>query len=161
MSGGKIVGIVAICLAVLLGVTLVVPMIRVALFPIFAANKAIDAAEEVTEIVADGDRIVYTYEWFHRQFEGILATARQLRNAERMRAEWLTEMPARSEWDMFDKQEGDRLRSIVLGLENHLVGEIADYNAKSKMVTRQIFKGKTLPKTIDAEFVAKTLDEEG
>lgn len=158
MSGGRVALIVGGSLFVIFVVILMVPAIRVALFPVFAANKAIDAAEEVVEIVADGDRIVYSYEWFHRQFEDILANERQFRNAERSRSDWLSSMPARSEWDIFDKQEGDRLRSIVLSLENHREELIGDYNAKSKMVTRQIFKGKTLPETIDAEFVARALE---
>lgn len=56
----------------------------------------------------------------------------------------------RSTWTFEDKNEDARLNSVVLGLENHLQTQIADYNARASMATRNIFEDHVLPNYIDA-----------
>ena len=133
MSVWKIIGIVALALVLIV-------VVRVALFPLFVANTALDTAEDIVEQTLDADNVIYNYEWFKQRHEDIGATRAKVVNAEDALASFKEDAGPRSEWMFEDKDESARLRSVALGLANHLESSIAEYNARASMVNRRIFK---------------------
>lgn len=95
---------------------------------------------KIVEKTLDADNVIYNYEWFKLQHDDIRASQVQIDNAETAISEFEDGLGPRSEWDIFDKKEHGRLGSVVLGLRNHRADMIAEYNAKSRMANRSIFK---------------------
>jgi len=96
----------------------------------------------------NADNVIYNYEWFHNVYQDIVATESKTTNAEVAMSLFAESAGDRKDWTFEDKNESSRLGSVVLGLKNHREQLVADYNAKSKMINRNIFKGKTLPHTL-------------
>jgi hypothetical protein len=139
----KIVGIV-------LGVSLIMILGKVVLYPLFFAEKAIDTGYEVTDKVLEADNVIYNYEWFKNQYEDIQALEKKIRNTEVEIDTFNESLPTdRSEWTFEDKEESARLNSIKLGLMNQLEDAVAEYNARSKTATRSIFKDGVIPDTLE------------
>jgi len=140
----KILGIV-----ILIAVLVVVG--RIVLFPLFVASKVIDAATGVVERTLDPDNVIYNYEWFKLKYENYLATENKIKNAKATLETFKTDAGPRDKWSFEDKTESSRLSAIVLGLENYIEDIVAEYNAKSRMVNRSIFKAgdKILPERIE------------
>lgn len=144
----KIAIIVIIGLVVLMGVGF---GIRILFFPVHTLEKEIELAYDAQDKILDADNAIYNYEWFKQRYEDIEATTKKLNNARTQHNDYLSYLPAdRTLWDWEDKQEDSRQRSVVLGLQNHLEQLIADYNARAKMATRNIFEDSVLPDYIDA-----------
>ena len=66
-------------------------------------------------------------------------------------------------WRRDQREELARLSTIYLGLSNSLTDMIAEYNARSRMVNRSIFKtGDTeLPEHIGLDFLREGLEKGG
>lgn len=109
----------------------------------------VNTATKVVTKTLDADNIIYNYEWFKRQFNDIEAFSQQLTFAKDAVENFKKDSGPREKWTFEDKQEYARLNSIVLGLQNTRQAMIADYNAKSSMVNRSIFKTGDLPNFID------------
>lgn len=124
--------------------------IKVLFFPVNTATKLIDTAYKAQDKVLNADNAIYNYEWFKQQYADIEATKLKLVNARSTTDQFTKDAGERSLWTFEDKTESARLNSVVLGLENHLEQQIADYNARSKMATRNIFENSVLPSYIDA-----------
>lgn len=124
--------------------------IKILFFPVNTATKLIDTAYQAQDKVLNADNAIYNYEWFKQQYEDIEATKSKLVNARAITEQFKEDAGDRSLWTFEDKTESARLSSVVLGLENHLEQQIADYNARSKMATRNIFVNSVLPSYIDA-----------
>jgi len=96
----------------------------------------------------DADNMIYNYEWFKQMNGNISASAIQIHNAQGRVDQFKADAGERSEWDRTDKEEYSRLTTTLLGLQNHRESMVAEYNARSKMVNKSIFKGKDLPETV-------------
>ena len=121
------------------------------LFPVKVIEKEIEVGYGALDKVMSADNAIYNYEWFKQKNEDIEATKRKLDNAENAFDLYKESLPKdRKEWTFEDKNEDTRLRSVTLGIENHLEQLIADYNARAKMATRNIFEDSVLPDYIDA-----------
>lgn len=130
--------------------------IKILFFPVNTVTKLIDTAYQAQDKVLNADNAIYNYEWFKQQYEDIRATKSKLVNARTTAKQFTEDAGDRSLWTFEDKTESARLNSVVLGLENHLEQQIADYNARSKMATRNIFENSVLPSYIDAlNFIRK------
>lgn len=103
------------------------------------ANPFFQAARIVNKTI-DADNVIYNYEWFKRQHEDIRAFDAQVANAQQQLDLFTISAGPRDKWTFEDKGESQRLSSIVLGLKNQRVAMVAEYNAKSRMVNRSIFK---------------------
>ncbi|QIG73995.1 hypothetical protein PP935_gp220 [Rhizobium phage RHph_N34] len=97
----------------------------------------------------DSDNIIYNYEWFKRQYNDIIAFNQKIDIAQSQISRFEESAGPRTNWTFEDKQEANRLNSVVLGLRNQRETMIAEYNAKSSMVNRSIFKTGDLPETIN------------
>lgn len=118
------------------------------LFPVNTASQSIETAYEVVNKTLDGDNAIANYEWFKSQE----AYIRQCLGNEEISKEeydlYLTTLPKdREKWDRQDKDEESSLRNSYYALQKLTNKAIEDYNAKSSMVNRAIFKGN-LPSNI-------------
>ena len=140
----KILGIVVLAAVLIL-------VGRIVLFPLFVARKIVDAATGVIERTLDPDNVIYNYEWFKLKYEEYLATKTKIKNTESTLATFKADAGPRSDWSFEDKNESSRLSSVLLGLQNYIEDIKAEYNAKSRMVNRKIFKmgDKVLPERIE------------
>jgi hypothetical protein len=126
--------------------------IKIAFFPVHKISKSIDMTYETTNKVLDADKAIHNYEYFKVQKERIDAMYRQEQTSINEKTEYLETMPTdKTTWDMFDKNELSRLRSNITGIRHRLDDALADYNAKSQMVNRSIFKDN-LPVTLSRSF---------
>lgn len=110
--------------------------------------KQVDTAHDIIDVTYTSDNAIYNYEWFKKQYESIHATEKQIDNTMIHLDEFKELFGNVSTWDWSTKQEYNRLSSTLLGQKNHYESIVADYNARSKMANRNIFKDK-LPYAID------------
>ena len=125
--------------------------IKILFFPVKVLKNEIKTGYDIVDNVINADNAIYNYEWFKQKHEDIAAGKKKLENAQITHKSFFASLPEeRVAWGFEDKTEDARLRSVVLGLENHLEQLIADYNARAKMATRNIFEDHVLPDFIDA-----------
>lgn len=124
--------------------------LKVLFFPATVATNMIDTAYDANAKVINADNAIYNYEWFKQKKQDIEASKQQLLNARANVTAFNTSLGERSTWTFEDKTESSRLNAVVLGLENNLQSQIADYNARASMATRNIFEDHVLPNYIDA-----------
>ena len=138
-------------LGIIILIVVLVIVGRIVLFPLFVVSKVIDAGAGIVTRTLDPDNIIYNYEWFKLKYEEYLATENKIKNAQFTLALFKTDAGPRDKWSFEDKNESSRLNSIVLGLKNYIEDVVAEYNAKSRMVNRSIFKAgdKVLPERIE------------
>jgi len=119
--------------------------IKVLFFPVNTANKLIETAYDAQDKVLNADNAIYNYEWFKQQKEDIDAMGNKYENASQTLVDFMDVAGERSIWTFEDKTEYSRLNAVKLGIKNQLEQAIADYNARSKMATRNIFADGVLP----------------
>jgi len=134
--------------AVLIVISLIGFGMRTVLFPTHVANKAVDTAYQITDKTLNADNVIYNYEWFKRQYNDYLAINNKVRNAELAVKEFNDSVGPRDKWTFEDKTESARLQSIVTGLKQQRQDIISEYNAKSQMANRSIFKTGDLPEQL-------------
>lgn len=128
--------------------------IKAVFFPVHNVEKSIDMAYEVTDKTLDADKAIAEYEWFKRQEESIDALYKKEETAKQALEDFMSILPQdRSKWKRGDKDEWSRLNSNIVGISNMLDTAIAEYNARSKMVNRSIFKDN-LPSNISRAYFA-------
>jgi hypothetical protein len=122
---------------------------KVILFPAHVANTTVDTAYKITDKTLDADNVINNYEWFKQQYEDYQAIQTKIGQAEVAANSFKESAGDRSNWTFEDKNEYSRLTSIVDGLKYQAEDIKAEYNAKSKMLNRNIFKTKDLPYQIN------------
>jgi len=140
-----IFGVIALFSIILAGF-----LINIIFFPVNTAQKLIDTAYDAQDKVLNADNAIYNYEWFKQKYQDIEAVKKQLLNAQRNQTAYRESLGDRKDWTFEDKTEDSRLNSVVLGLMNNYESQIADYNARASMATRNIFEDNVLPNFIDA-----------
>lgn len=95
--------------------------------------------------VANPDQVVENYEWFIQQYEDIKRMDEQIKLAEEALTRFEKAAGERKNWTFQDRDEDARLCSIVIGLQQARTTLVNDYNAKAKMMTRNVFKERNLP----------------
>lgn len=122
---------------------------KIVLFPWFVANKGVNTAYEITDKTLDADNVIYNYEWFKSQKEAISASYQKLVIAQDAVKKFEDSAGARKEWTFEDKNEHARLNAVAQGIESITKDMIAEYNAKSQMANRNIFKDGLIPDTME------------
>lgn len=108
-------------------------------------------AEQAGRIITktlDADNVIYNYEWFKRQRQDVLAIDVKLTAAQDSLKAFETLAGSRENWKFDDRTEWSRLNSILLGLRGQRASMVAEYNARSQMANRSIFKTGDLPETL-------------
>jgi hypothetical protein len=143
-------GVVTTLLAVILLIAIGLG-IQAIFFPVNTIQKSIDTAYEVTNKTMTGENAIYNYEYFKSQEESISALYKKEARAKEEVESFKKLYGNPAKWGMEEKNEYARLNTVATGLGNQLDDAIADYNAKSKMVNRSIFKDN-LPSNITRAF---------
>lgn len=104
---------------------------------------------KIIEKTLDSDNIINNYEWFKQQYADVQAIDKKIVAAETAVASFKAEAGDRSTWTFEDKQESSRLGSVLLGLQNQRASMVAEYNARSQMANRNLFKTNDLPETLN------------
>jgi len=146
----KILGIMSIVGAVLVGMIVLSFGIKLIFFPVHTAENMVKTAYDANDKIINADNAIYNYEWFKQQVEDIKAKTIMLDNASIAVDSFEQSAGERVNWTFEDKNEYNRLNTIKLGTKNQLEQMTADYNARAKMATRNIFEDSVLPSYIDA-----------
>ncbi len=101
----------------------------------------------------DADNVIYNYEWFKQRHEGIGAIDSKVIGSQSAVAQFKADAGPRDTWHFQDREEHARLSAVLLGLRQQRADLAAEYNARSRMANRAIFKaGDTeLPASISVE----------
>ena len=106
-------------------------------------------ASGIIERTADPDNVIANYEWFKRQVQDVKAFDAKIMLASLKVEGFEKSAGPREKWTFDDKQEHARLNSVVLGLESQRASMVAEYNARSQMANRSLFKTNDLPETLN------------
>jgi membrane-associated HD superfamily phosphohydrolase len=123
-------------------------MLKAALLPVKTVTTQIDSAGDIIDKTYDAENAIYNYEWFKSQYQDIEATERIIRNTKTEMDAYKEMYGSASDWDWQTKQDYSSLQGVYLGQQNYYEGLVADYNARSEMANRNIFKDK-LPLHVD------------
>lgn len=137
--------IISICL--LLSILIIIA--KVVLFPAHVMSTGINTAYEITNKTLDADNVLQNYEWFKQQYEDYIAIDKKINNAEQATKLFEESAGDRKDWTFEDKTEHARLNTITTGLKQQKEDIISEYNARSKMQNRALFKSKDLPFQLD------------
>lgn len=110
--------------------------------------KQVDAAHEIIDKTYDADNAIYNYEWFKTAHEKILAQEKMIDNTKLDVDEYKEMYGEPKDWDWSTREEYSRLKTTLLGQKNFYEGLVANYNARSNMANREIFKDR-LPFDVD------------
>jgi len=118
----------------------------------FALNPFRQAGRIINKTI-DADNVIYNYEWFKQRHEDIAAIDSKIRGADASVAAFAEAAGPRTEWHREDREEHARLSSVRLGLTQQRADLAAEYNARSRMANRAIFKAGDveLPASIPVE----------
>lgn len=100
---------------------------------------------QVVDRVLDPDRIIQNYEWFEETYNDVKAFNAQIVTAKQQVADFQEAAGPRADWRREDTVEFNRLNAVLMGLRNQRDSTIAQYNARSNQITRNLFKGSNLP----------------
>jgi len=107
---------------------------------------AVTRPVQVVDRVTNPDRIIQNYEWFEETHNDAKALDQQIVNADLQLDSLVSTLDEdRANWSRVDQQEFNRLNAVVLGLRNQRATVVADYNARSNQITRNLWKGSGLP----------------
>lgn len=111
-------------------------------------GSAFNWGSAFTRRVFNPNTVVENYEWFHEAVRDAEALNQQVIAALKSRDAY-AEMAGPSEnWKFDTRTEYSRLNSVVLGLENRRTSLVAEYNARSAMMNRSLFKDRNLPEQL-------------
>ena len=122
--------------------------IKAVLVPVKVVTKQIDTAYDVVDKTITADNAIANYEWFKVQHEKIQATDRKIQLASAQVKEFKELYGIPTGWNFQVTEEYGRISAVRLGLRNQYENLVAEYNARSGMANRVIFKDK-LPFNID------------
>lgn len=145
----KIFGYIVAGLLLLAVISASVFALRVILLPARVATGTLNTVEGVVDKTLTADNAIYNYEWFKRQYEAIQAIQKKITIAHDNVIAFEASAGARKNWTFEDKNEASRLASIEQGLRSQNEDMVAEYNARSKMANRNIFKDGLIPSTLE------------
>lgn len=142
-------GIIGWIALVLVGIGFLGFVIRLVFFPAHIINKGLETGTGIVDKTLNADNAIYNYEYFKKQKESIDAYKLNLENAKEQARQFRSNAGERTNWTFEDKNEDSRLSSVVTGIANTINDMVADYNAKSKMANRNIFKDGLIPEIME------------
>jgi len=118
----------------------------------FVMNPFRQAARIVNKTM-DADNVITNYEWFKQRHEDIGAIDSKIKSSDTVVSQFKTDAGERADWHREDREEHARLSSVLLGLMQQRADLAAEYNARSRMVNRNIFKAGDvkLPESIPVD----------
>lgn len=135
----------------IIGIVIFIIAIKIIAIPMFIKDQVVDTSKEVIDKTLDADNVLYEYHWFKQQYEDVQAIDFKLEKSNKRLLEYKEDLGDRTNWTYEDKTEYSRLTSIRDGFEYQRQDMISKYNAKSKMLDKQLFKDKSLPYQLGIE----------
>jgi hypothetical protein len=105
----------------------------------------VQTAKDVVKKTLNADNVIQNYEWYKQQYNDYLAINSKIIEADTSIAHFKRDAGKHSDWSFEDKNEYSRLTSIADGLRYQRADIVGKYNARSKMLNRDIFKTSDLP----------------
>lgn len=128
--------------------------IKVLLFPVHVMDKSVNLAYDTTNKTMTAENAIYNYEWFKEQEAYIRQCYKNEEIAKKEYDMYVSTLSEdREKWDRQDKDEEASLRNSYYALQKLTNKAIEDYNAKSSMVNRAIFKDN-LPSNLDRAYLS-------
>jgi hypothetical protein len=120
-----------------------------ALLPWHTVTSQVQSGHEVIDKTYNADNAIYNYEWFKSQYEEIKATENKITNTQTQMDEFVTlNGNDTSKWDYQNKQSYGQLQTTLTGQKSYYEDQVAEYNARSQMANRAVFKD-SLPAHVD------------
>lgn len=134
-----------------IGSSLVIAIIGITLVggAVWLVSTPFRTASGIIQRTADPDNVIQNYEWFKRQVQDVKAFDAKIALASLSVEAFEKSAGSRDKWTFEDKQEHARLNSVVLGLESQRASMVAEYNARTQMANRALFKTSDLPETLN------------
>ncbi|MFC3959205.1 hypothetical protein [Halovivax cerinus] len=121
-------------------------------FPFLPWMEERDAGEQVIQDTYNADSAVQEYEWFRTQYEEIDAQRAQVENTyDELERFYDIHGEDPDEWSRTAAEDHSRIQQRITGNQNQLETLVADYNARSNMDNRELFKCH-LPMQVDERF---------
>lgn len=105
-------------------------------------------AKDVIKKTLAADNVLQNYEWFKQQYNDYLAMNDKIAQSDTAVARFVASAGDRKDWTFEDKNEYSRLISISDGFKYTKADIVAKYNARSKMLNRELFKTNDLPEEL-------------
>jgi hypothetical protein len=94
------------------------------------------------------DNVLYNYEWFKQQVQDVKAIDQKINAFTATLKAFEVSAGPRDSWKFDDRQEWNRINSVLTGLTGQRASMVAEYNAKSQMANRTLFKTSDLPEQL-------------
>jgi hypothetical protein len=118
--------------------------------PWHSVNAQVQAGHDVIDKTYTADNAVTNYEWFKQTYADIQATQNKIQNTQDQMTQF-TSLNGNntSQWDYQTKQTYEQLQTTFMGQKSYYEDLVAQYNARSQMADRNIFKDQ-LPVHVDS-----------
>jgi len=119
---------------------------------LYQFNQQREAGKNIIDQTQTAENAINNYEWFKTQEQKIDAMKVKIENQRtqiRNFKETYGEDP--TQWSRTTKQQHSRMTNRLLGYKNQYQSLVAEYNARSSMQTRNVFKDK-LPYEMEQKF---------
>lgn len=128
---------------------------KLILFPTTVIHNTLDTPREINNRVMNADNAIYNYEWFVQQEADIERLYQQEQNHIQAFERFKEGLPEdKATWSIFDKDEYQKLSANITAQTDMVNRAIKNYNAKSSMVTKNIFKDN-LPSNLRRSWYAQ------
>lgn len=138
--------------ALVLAAFLLLNVISAVWMPFLPWMEEREAGEETIKQTMDAENAIENYEWFRTQYREIEAQRAQIENSyDELDRFYSTYGEDPDGWDRTTKEQHNRIQQRITGNQNQLENLVADYNARSDMANREVFKCQ-LPYQVDERF---------
>lgn len=100
----------------------------------------------IVDSVTDPDRIINNYEWYEEAYNDALALDAKIANTVKQISTQFEGLPQdRTKWSRQDRDAWNQWQTTLNGQRSQRENIVAEYNAKSKLITRNLWKAPHLP----------------
>lgn len=115
-------------------------------------NQQREAGKNIIDQTQTAENAINNYEWFKTQKQKIDSMERKIENQQTQIKDFKdTYGENSSEWSRSTQQQYNRMTDRLLGYRNQYESLVAEYNARSNMQNRNVFKDK-LPYEMENKF---------
>lgn len=118
--------------------------------PWHSVTSQVETSHDVVDSTYTAQNAITNYEWFKTQYNDIKATGNKIQNTQtQMDTYFVTYGNDTSKWDYNTKTTYNQLQTTYLGQKSYYEDLVSEYNARSEMANRNIFKDQ-LPMHVDS-----------
>lgn len=110
------------------------------------AGRMLSRPAAIVDRVTDPDRVIANYEWFEEAYNDCLALDAKIATTAKQIDSQFEGLPDdRTEWSRQDRDAYAQWNTTLNGQRSQRQNIVAEYNAKSKLITRSLWKSPNLP----------------